>query len=132
MREKNNLTYYKFGDGDYYFLRKEPRGSAKPGRRALKRPYFLINHKIALNSLMTLKSHHIHKLMRELSVSRKPSTVNKYVQLICHAWRVAKREWGINLPLENPGDMVTLPKVKDARDRVPSKSESKLSKSISV
>ena len=22
-------TFYKFGDGDYYFLKKEPRGSAK-------------------------------------------------------------------------------------------------------
>ena len=79
---------------------------------------YLINHKIALNSLMTLKSHHIHKLMRELSVSRKPSTVNKYVQLICHAWRVAKREWGINLPAQNPCDFVTKYKVRDARDRV--------------
>lgn len=38
-------TYYKFGDGDYYFLKKEKRGSAKPGRRALKKPYYLINHK---------------------------------------------------------------------------------------
>jgi len=27
---------------------------------------FLINHKIGLNSLMMLKSHHIHKLMKEL------------------------------------------------------------------
>ena len=79
---------------------------------------FLINHRIALNSLMTLRSHHIHKLMRELSVSRKPSTVNKYVQLICHAWRVAKREWGINLPAQNPCDFVTKYKVRDARDRV--------------
>jgi len=38
-------TFYKFGDGDYYFLKKEPKGSAKPGIRALKKPYFLINHK---------------------------------------------------------------------------------------
>ena len=38
-------TFYKFGDGDYYFLKKEPRGSAKPGIRAIKKPYFLIDHK---------------------------------------------------------------------------------------
>lgn len=38
-------TYYKFGDGDYYFLKKSALGSAKPGNRALKKPYFLINHK---------------------------------------------------------------------------------------
>ena len=78
----------------------------------------LIGHKIALNSLMTLRSHHIHKLMNELSMGRKPSTVNKYVNLICHAWRVAKREWGINLPAENPCDMVTFYKFDDTRDRV--------------
>ena len=78
----------------------------------------LIKHKIALNSLMTLRSHHIHKLMNELSNGRKPSTVNKYVNLICHSWRVAKREWGINLPAENPCDMVTFYKFDDTRDRV--------------
>ena len=83
----------------------------------------LIGHKIALNSLMMLKSHHIHKLMKELSSGRKPSTVNKYVNLICHAWRVAKREWGINLPAENPCDMVTLNKFDDTRDRVLTKTE---------
>jgi len=83
----------------------------------------LINHQISLNSLMRLKSHHIYKLMRELSKTRKPSTVNKYVNIICHAWRVAKREWGINLPAENPCDMVTMNKVNDTRDRVLSREE---------
>ena len=38
---------------------------------------FLIRHKIALNSLMSLKSHHIYTLMKELGKSRKPSTVYK-------------------------------------------------------
>ena len=84
---------------------------------------FLIKHKIALNSLMILKSHHIHRLMKELGATRKPSTVNKYVNIICHTWRVAKREWGINLPPQNPCDMVTMNKVNDARDRVLSKDE---------
>tara|TARA_R100001015_G_C4630680_1_gene192522 strand:+ start:1325 stop:2320 length:996 start_codon:yes stop_codon:yes gene_type:complete len=84
---------------------------------------FLIRHKIGLNTLMRLKSHHIYKLMKELGETRKPATVKKYVNIICHAWRVAKREWGINLPAENPCDMVTLPKVNDARDRILSKSE---------
>lgn len=39
-------TYYKFGDGDYFFLNKVPRGSAKPGKRAIKKPYFMINHRL--------------------------------------------------------------------------------------
>ena len=84
---------------------------------------FLIRHKISLNSLMRLKSHQIYKLMKELALTRKPSTVNKYVNIICHAWRVAKREWGINLPAENPCDMVTLNRIDDTRDRVLTKEE---------
>ena len=83
----------------------------------------LIRHKIGLNSLMRLKSHQIYKLMKELALTRKPSTVNKYVNIICHAWRVAKREWGINLPAQNPCDMVTLNRVNDTRDRVLTKEE---------
>ena len=84
---------------------------------------FLIRHRISLNSLMRLKSHHIYKLMAELSKTRKPATVKKFVNIICHAWRVAKREWGVNLPPENPCDLVTLPKVDDARDRILTKEE---------
>ena len=83
----------------------------------------LIRHKIGLNSLMRLKSHHIYKLMKELSSTRKESTVNKYVNIICHAWRVAKREWGINLPAQNPCDMVTLNRVDDTRNRILTKEE---------
>ena len=37
-------TFYKFGDGDYFFLRKEPVGSATPGRRALSKGFDQINH----------------------------------------------------------------------------------------
>jgi integrase len=84
---------------------------------------FLIRHPISFNSLMRLKSHHIYKLMKELGETRAPATVNKYINIICHSWRVAKREWGINLPTENPCDMVTLNKVNDTRDRILTKSE---------
>jgi len=37
-------TFYKYGDGDYYFLKKIPAGSATPGRRALSKGYDQINH----------------------------------------------------------------------------------------
>ena len=38
-------TFYKFGDGDYHFLKKSSVGSASPGRRALSVPYeHLQNH----------------------------------------------------------------------------------------
>ncbi len=40
-----NKTFYKFGDGDYFFLRRENVGSAQPGRRALSLPYHMLtNH----------------------------------------------------------------------------------------
>lgn len=37
-------TFYKFGDGDYFFLKKQGVGSASPGRRALSKGYNQINH----------------------------------------------------------------------------------------
>ena len=37
-------TFYKFGDGDYWFLRGIASGSATPGRRALAKSYSEINH----------------------------------------------------------------------------------------
>ena len=41
---KESKTFYKFGDGDYYFLTKNGVGSAKPGNRALSKSYDTINH----------------------------------------------------------------------------------------
>ncbi len=38
------VTFYKFGDGDYFFLKKQSFGSATPGQRALGVPYDEINH----------------------------------------------------------------------------------------
>ena len=37
-------TFYKYGDGDYFFLTKQSVGSAAPGKRALSRGYNNINH----------------------------------------------------------------------------------------
>ena len=42
---KENKTFYKFGDGDYFFLRAESVGSAGVGRRAISKNYSEINHK---------------------------------------------------------------------------------------
>jgi hypothetical protein len=36
--QHNAAAFYKFGDGDYYFLKGLPYGSAKPGNRALSKP----------------------------------------------------------------------------------------------
>ena len=44
VNNKESKTFYKFGDGDYYFLRGESVGSASPGKRALSVSYDKINH----------------------------------------------------------------------------------------
>lgn len=41
-----STTFYKFGDGDYFFLNKQGVGSASPGRRALSKGYEEINHQV--------------------------------------------------------------------------------------
>ena len=45
VSQKANVTFYKFGDGDYYFLQQIEHGSAKPGVRALSKTYSEINIK---------------------------------------------------------------------------------------
>lgn len=48
--EKNeSKTFYKFGDGDYWFLKGVPSGSATPGRRALSKNYGEINHQVFID-----------------------------------------------------------------------------------
>ena len=49
VKDNVSKTFYKFGDGDYYFLKKEPVGSATPGRRALSKPYNEIGHDAFVN-----------------------------------------------------------------------------------
>lgn len=84
---------------------------------------YLIRHKIGLNSLMRLKSHHIYKLKIELSATRAASTVNKYIHLLSHTWSTARKVWGISLPMQNPFELVSLDKEAPPRDRVLTKQE---------
>ncbi len=44
VHDGSSKTFYKFGDGDYYFLTKQAVGSATPGNRALSLSYEDINH----------------------------------------------------------------------------------------
>lgn len=43
VKDNESKSYVHFGDGDYYFLKNIPIGSAQPGRRALSTPYHLFN-----------------------------------------------------------------------------------------
>ena len=44
VKNNKSATYYKYGDGDYYFLKKQGVGSATPGKRALSKSYDSIDH----------------------------------------------------------------------------------------
>jgi len=44
VKHNKSSTYYKYGDGDYYFLKKQSVGSATPGKRALSKNYDSIDH----------------------------------------------------------------------------------------
>jgi hypothetical protein len=44
VENNESKTFYKFGDGDYFFLKKQPIGSASPGKRALSKNYNEIDH----------------------------------------------------------------------------------------
>jgi hypothetical protein len=46
VKNNESKTFYKFGDGDYHFLKKVPSGSATPGRRALSKSYGEIDHQV--------------------------------------------------------------------------------------
>jgi hypothetical protein len=49
VNQNKSFTFYKFGDGDYYFLKADSVGSAAPGKRALSKPYSQINHSEFVN-----------------------------------------------------------------------------------
>jgi hypothetical protein len=44
VHNASSVTIYKYGDGDYYFLKKQSVGSASPGKRALSKGYDQIGH----------------------------------------------------------------------------------------
>lgn len=72
---RGNRTIYKFGDGDYYFLRKIPYGSATPGKRAVSKDYSQIsNHNdfvegVLQNDLIAVELYNTH-LFSDLYPSR--------------------------------------------------------------
>jgi len=83
----------------------------------------LMKHRIAFYSLTQLKSVHLYKFKKEMSVDRAPKTVNGYIQLLSLIWKTAKRVWSIQLPAESPFELVTLDKVNNQRDVIISEEE---------
>ena len=48
VKDRKPCTFYKFGDGDYFFLKRAPVGSAMPGKRAISLEY----HQIEMGSFI--------------------------------------------------------------------------------
>lgn len=102
---KNNkpTTYYKFGDGDYYFLNKIPKGSAKPGRRALKKPYFLINHNKFVkgakqNNYFMAQMPKMHQEMFFKVFNKSPDFYSEFTYgLLANKWLLKKTTKNIGL-----------------------------------
>lgn len=52
VNRKESKTFYKFGDGDYYTLKKLEVGSASPGRRDISKSYNEINNREFIDGVL--------------------------------------------------------------------------------
>ncbi len=93
VNQKANVTFYKFGDGDYYFLKQREFGSARPGARALSKPYNKINIKEFWDGV--LKNDYIiteimpkrFAMFKELFPERKRDFPSEYCHgLVANKW----------------------------------------------
>jgi len=96
IKENIAKTYFKFGDGDYYFLKKESFGSATPGRRALRKPYYLLPHKkfvkgSLLNDYYLTKIDKLHQEMYEELFKKEMDFPSEFVYgLTSNKWFLSK------------------------------------------
>ena len=103
--------------------RNEITANKKGAKEETSKLNLLLKHKICLHSLMNLRPHHVYAFKTEWSKGRAPSTVNKYLNMMKHAWTTARKVWGISTPPTNPFDFIELDKEAPARDRVLTKTE---------
>jgi len=76
----------------------------------------MLRYKICYYNLLQLNSSHINKFKKEITVGRAPKTVNMYIQTLQTIWNIARSQWGITLPAQNPFALVTYNKVMNERD----------------
>jgi hypothetical protein len=93
VEQKISYSFYRFGDGEYFFLKKIPLGSATPGRRALSKSFDEIDNDIFLNGV--LKNDFISGLLypqnrikfKELYPGREIDFPSEYIYgLIANKW----------------------------------------------
>jgi len=76
----------------------------------------MLKYKICYYNLLQLNSSHINKFKKEITVGRAPKTVNMYIQTLQTVWNIARSQWAITLPAQNPFALVTYNKVMNERD----------------
>ena len=78
-------TYYRFGDGEYYFLTKQAIGSARPGFRAITKTFEELNHKEFVDGVLkndfvcTLLYPQNRSKFKELFPERKIDYPSEYI-----------------------------------------------------
>ena len=76
----------------------------------------LLKDKICFYNLLQLNSSHAYQYKKRIAVNLAPKTININIQMLQRIWNVAKKQWDITLPAQNPFDLVTMEKVNNERD----------------
>ena len=79
---------------------------------------FLLRHPIARCKILKLTSRKVIEFKKDISIGRKPATINKYLHYIYTIWETARINWGITLPTGNPTALVKREKVMTKIDRI--------------
>lgn len=75
----------------------------------------ILKFKICYYSLLHLNSAHINEFKKQISVGRANKTINGYISTLSNVWELARRNWGIVLPAQNPFKLVSYLKVQNER-----------------
>ena len=67
---------------------------------------FLLRHPIARCKILRLTPRKVIEFKRDISIGRKPATINKYLHYIYTIWETARINWSITLPAGNPTALV--------------------------
>ena len=75
----------------------------------------LLKYKICYYSLLHLNSAHINEFKKQISIGRANKTINGYLSMLNNVWELARKNWGIVLPAQNPFKLVSYLKVQNER-----------------
>jgi len=122
FEDYSDAENYTLGD-----LIKKYRDVKTPTKKGYREETYKLNlilrYDIAKINCLALKKHHIYKFKEEVSVGRKPETINKYIHYIYTVWEYAKEYLEISLPPTNPCKDIKKEKVKNTIERILTREE---------